>query len=507
MRRYNAKPKKKIFGWVLLGYTLLLALLAALGILYVRGLLVEYEACQPDRQVELVLDGLREKALDTEDFCDTFNVGQLSVSEYEQDIDVLERYLELLRDPATEFALKPGAVAEDEMRYIIRNGDAELAQVLLKAESPLRTKLAVFSMRDWGVAEVIAGPAAKDYTITLPADFSLTVNGMSCQRTDSESSDETCYELKGLYLVPELEILSPDRESANYVIRGQRILLEIYSYSLVLPATLKLTMNGFPYNGTERDDGYISYSIRELEKPDVVISDLYGNSISYEGGSVPMTNMTLLCEEGHTVTVNSASVPDEAVALTVPKKYKIIEDSVSDLPVNMEYYIAVLDEDARVEVKDGNGDPVSLEEGKSYHNLTSLKGTDSIPAEISDSIDVLEVAKNWSLYMSNDFSFAGISAYMLPDSYQYEVAYKYSQSPDRTFFSGHVLLDPAFTDTKVGNFVRITEDCFSVDISFVKHMRLNSNQNVDDAMNDSFYFVRSNGRWLLAGMQEVTDNA
>lgn len=507
MRKYQAKPKKRIFGWVLLGYTVLLVLAVVFCVLYVRGLLEEYERRLPERQVELVLRDIKQKAEDPEAFCKTFGIDDITLCEYEEGIDVLSDYFELLCDPETDFALKPGSLVEDEMRYVIRYGKTELAQVLLKAKGPAETKLAVFSMRDWAVTEVLAGPRVRNYTLTLPEDFSLRVNGMVCKDAVPTDKGELVYALDGFYFEPELEITSPDGKKAEYVIRGERILPEIYSYTLVLPRSLRVTLNSLPCVGENKDDGYVSYTIRELKKPDVIISDLYGNTISYDGGTVSVTSMTILADDGYSISVNSAAVPDEAIVRTVPKQYKIIEDVVDSLPMNMEYDIAFLGGDAIVEVKDSDGNAVALEEGKSYYDLTSYKGSDTVPDEISDSIDVLDVAQKWSLYMSNDYSFTNMAAYMLPDSYQYEVAYKYSQSTDRTFFSGHVLLDPAFTDSTVSNFVMITEDCFSVDISFVKHMRLNSNQVVDDAMNDSFYFVRSNGKWLLAGMQEVSDNA
>ncbi len=507
MRNYQTKPKNRLFLWILLAFVAVLAVVVFFCVMHVRGLLIEYESRQPDRQVEFVLEELKKKAQNEEDFINTFNIGELTACEYEEGTDILGDYLELFADPKTEFAVKPGGVAEDEMKYVIRCGDTELAEVLLKATSPLETKLAVFSMRDWKVTEVIAGPTAKDYSLTLPSDFSLTVNGMSCNDGTSLDGGEVSYTLNGFFLEPRLEISDPDGRIAEYVIRGGRILPEIYDYSMVLPKSIAVTLDSLPCVGTERDDGYMVYSIRQLDKPEVVISDLYGNSVTYEGGSLEMTQLTVLCDENYKVSVNSAPVPEDAIYRTVPKKYKIIEDTVDNLPMNMEYDIAVLKEGAVISVTDPDGNSVVLPEGEKLLDLTTVNGSDTIPAEIENSIDVLTVAKKWSLYMSNDCSFGEISAYMLPDSYQYEVAYKYSTSVDRTFFSGHVLLDPTFTDTSVGNYVQITEDCFSVDISLVKHMRLNSAQNVDDAMNDRFYFVRSNGKWLLAGMQEVTDNA
>ena len=66
------------------------------------------------------------------------------------------------------------------------------------------------------------------------------------------------------------------------------------------------------------------------------------------------------------------------------------------------------------------------------------------------------------------------------------------------------------------NFTWISEHCFSVDISFVKHMKLTrGGMLVDDPMNDRFYFVWyddtddrvDNAAWKLAGIKEIVDDA
>ena len=116
--------------------------------------------------------------------------------------------------------------------------------------------------------------------------------------------------------------------------------------------------------------------------------------------------------------------------------------------------------------------------------------------------------------MSNDVKFANISHYFLKGSYQYNMASRYAHSIDITFTSRHVLLDPAFTEEKVENFIWITEDCFSVDIGFIKHMRLSNGDLIDDTMNDRFYFVRyddtndgkDNPAWKLVSMKENVNN-
>jgi hypothetical protein len=187
----------------------------------------------------------------------------------------------------------------------------------------------------------------------------------------------------------------------------------------------------------------------------------------------------------------------------------MLEGLVDGLPVQKVYSIAMLKEGATLSVTDGAGKAVALEQGKvSYNLVPAPQGAQTVPQEIANQVDVLKVAQDWSLFMSNDRTFNQMAKEMLQGSKQYDEAKKYYNSVDRQFFASHSLLSPAFTDEKVGNFVQITEDCFSVDISFTKHMRLsNGGKQVDDAMNDRFYFVRSGGKWLLAGLKEVPANA
>ena len=64
------------------------------------------------------------------------------------------------------------------------------------------------------------------------------------------------------------------------------------------------------------------------------------------------------------------------------------------------------------------------------------------------------------------------------------------------------------------NYVKITDDCFSVDVSFSKHMIL-SNGELVDTMNERLYFVKYDNpaddwdtpTWKLASMKEMSTNA
>ncbi|MBR5514709.1 MAG: hypothetical protein IKU52_00735, partial [Clostridia bacterium] len=505
----DIKPKKKIFRWVYLGFVVLMIAIAAYCILYVRGLLIEYEAKQPQRCVETVMAELKDESKNADSFWTTYGMEKIKSSDYEIDIDVREEYLSLYSAPETEYASSIGMAAEDELSYVIKNGDFILAEILLKAKGPVKTKLAVFNFREWKVASVTPVFKQNDYTVTLPEDFSLCVNGLWLSDDDGEKNDkgEIKYTVSGVYLEPDFVIEDPNGEEAEYVVKNFRVHPEIYDYTLKLPYTLSVRVNGEKSEGEDIGEGILLHAIRQLDKPEVIIDDLYGNAVSYEGGALDFTNTTLLAYDDYTVKVDGMSIPKEAIREGTSKEYEFLIDIIDDLPKQTEYSIAILKANADIDVTDGNGKKIELEKGKSYYDLTEeMTGEDEVPEEVSDEIDVLSVAQKWSLFMSNDYDFSSLKSYMLPDSYQYEVAAKYASSVDRTFFSGHTLLNPAFTDTSVSNFVWITEDSFSVEISLVKHMRLNSGDYVDDEMNDRFYFAKSGGKWLLCGMKEVTEN-
>lgn len=116
--------------------------------------------------------------------------------------------------------------------------------------------------------------------------------------------------------------------------------------------------------------------------------------------------------------------------------------------------------------------------------------------------------------MTEDAAFSQLEPYLIEDSYQYQVVLQYATGVDRTFTSKHTLANPAFTEETVTNYVQIADNCFSVDISFVKHMILSYGARVDDPMNDRFYFVKyddtddgtDNPTWRIASMKEIVNN-
>lgn len=504
MKQSGERRSKQIFRLAYLVFAVVMAAAVTVCSLYVMGILKEYEANQPEHQVEAVIEQLVSDASSQKGFWEKYSLEDVIPSVYEKDTDIKGDYLKLYTENKLSYTAKNGIYPENELHYVIRKDKLELAEVVLKAEGEPITKLAVFSSRVWKIEEINPIFGAQDYTLQVPEDFKVTANGVEISEGEADENGLVQYTVSGVYREPEFSITDGRGNTLSYAVKGNKVFPEYYDYTLVLPHTLEVTVNGEKHEGMVREDGFILHEIYLLEKPEIKITDLFGNSIAYEGKTFDLTYTTILAPDSFTVSAENKPVPEEGVKLSANPEYELIAELVNDLPKQAEYSIAVLKKDAKISVTDSRGNEIEINTEEKHHDLMDAEILDSVPEEVSAEIDVLDVAQKWSLYMSNDFTFADISKLMLADSYQYKAAKDYSTSIDRTFFSAHTLLDPAFTENNVTNFTRITEDCFSVEVSFIKHMRLTkTGKQKDDPMNDVFYFVKSDGKWLFAAMKEV----
>ena len=485
---------KKLFKWIYIGFAALMAMLMLAAILYVRGLLVEYEASRPERQAELAIAQLAEETKES-GYWQKFDLPQV-------DEEIKTQFLALCQSDELNYIAQSTAT-EDEMEYIIRKGSFPLAKVTLKAQGPQVTKLAVFTMREWAIEGIVPLLEERTYTATLPEGFGLWADGK--ELSAKAEGGKNRFTLEKVYLEPQFKVTAADGSEIGYEIKNFKVIPSIFEYSITLPATIQVQMNGKELQGTQLAGGRVRYEIMELQKPEILLSDPYGNQVQYDEKELPMTYLSLAAPADYTVLLEGKAVAEQAVKYAVAEEYALLENLVHELPTQVHYEIAILKENAAIAVTDGQGNPVSLEQGATELDLTTpLPKQDTVPQEIADQIDVLQVAQHWSLFMSNDRSFTEMAKEMDPDSYQYEVAKKYSTSIDKQFFASHTLLSPAFTENKVGNFTQITPDAFSVEVSFIKHMRLNNGGKVvKDAMNDVFYFVRNEDGWRLAALKEV----
>lgn len=513
------KGFKLTYKKVYLFYLLILSVLSLVAISYVNTILKEYEEMRPERCVEEVITELAEAALD-DSFFTEYGLAEVQTDRFEANRDVKKEYLALFDSKNMSFSSINNKAEEDALYYAIENAGIKLAEVKLKAVGPAVTKLAVLNYREWQVEEIKPVLEKRDYTILVPLDFSVCVNDIALTPEDGviniSDGKSITYTVSNMYLAPDFEIKNQDGNIVDFKVDKNKVLAEFYDYYLTLPTTLKVHVNDALLTGEIQENNRAFYTIRTLEKPEVIISDYYGNSISYEGkNEIPLTYMTVLADSRYSVKVDGQDIAKEAITVSANREYEQLKDYVENLPQINQYEIALLKADAEVAITDEKGNPVSYEPGKEEYDFTNNQSNISeIPSEITAEIDILKMAQDWSLFMSNDKKFAELEHYLIKDSYQYNIAREYATGVDITFVSNHRLANPAFTENSVTNFKWIAENCFSVDVYFIKHMIIRANEKVDDTTNNRLYFVKyddtedgiENPTWKIVSMREILKN-
>ena len=126
---------------------------------------------------------------------------------------------------------------------------------------------------------------------------------------------------------------------------------------------------------------------------------------------------------------------------------------------------------------------------------------------IKDDFDILKLAENWSLFLTDDLQgsyhgFHQLTPYLILDSYMYEMAYGWSHNVDITFVSAHRLKNPIFTNERVENFVIYNENAFSCEVYLEKNMVVSGKDKID-IMHDRLYFIYYDGGYKLVNMESI----
>ena len=508
--------KQKIsFKFKYLVYVMILICLALLATAYVWILLNDYENSQPEKQVEAVINDLKAEAADGS-IWNSYAFPEATTSIYE-DIDLRSIYQTEFAEGDLTYKLKPGTLDEDSLVYIIINdSDSVLAEVTLRSLGDPVTKLAIFPIQNWEIDNVEIFADLKSYTIDAPDDFTVTVNGITLGEEQKETlNDGTVkYTVDNLFAVPNIVITSPDGEIASHKISGTRVKTEYYDYSLTIPASITVYLNGEIHVGEDLGDGTVRHKIRSLTEPEVELEDEFGIFLTYSGGNtLPLTYCQIIADDTYTLSINNIPFPESMMTVSDNPDYEHLEGFVDDLPKTVTYNIAVLMDEAPIAATDATGKTIFIDPSVYSRDLTSTATGASVPESIAAEIDVLAIAKKWSLFMSKDltganYGFWDLANHLVKGSYRYDVAYKYATGIDITFTSIHTLKDPAFANENVTNFRWITDDCFAVDISFDKLMTLGDGRDLVDTMNSTFYFAKNantGNTWKILEIKEIVE--
>ncbi len=525
------RSSRSAFPFVYFIYVCLLIVASIVAIIYVKSLLDEYELSQPAHKVEEAIELLKK---DVKDGVIWKNISfpDIKTGEFEKDVNLKQEYERLLS--SDEISYKPvnsTKIPPNEKVYSINVNGLELAELTLVTDGDVKSRLLVFHIQHWKIKSVRPIITAHNYTLSLPSDYVVKINGIRLTESDGEKVGETGmdYKLSNIYLQPKIEISDSNGNVANYKIRGNQIIPELYNYSLTLPSQLSVELNGKIHEGEVLEDGSIRHDIRLLTKPTVKISDNFGNKITYEGGNkLPLTYLTIYANSDYTVKVDGADVPPSAVSEIKNDEYESyyklsdlndesLNSVIDAIPLNKVYSIAILKDNADVVIKNKDGNSVAFDKYQKVVDITNYNVYDFVPENISAEIDIHDVARKYHLLMSNDLKMNEIKEYLIAGSFQYEEASKYAGGVDSSFTSPHTLKDPIFTKEYVSNYVQISPDCFAVDVYLVKPMDLLSGgkywKTVEDIFNERLYFIRYDDPndnqdsyvWKLVGMRARGD--
>ena len=223
--------KKRIsFKLGFLAYVGVLAGLLVAALFYVSSVLREYESAVPENiMAEACLElQMNEGA---EQFWAKYNLPEVSAGRLEGGFDVKEEYVKrLMADGEAEFVQKTDNTDPDKLVYIYSKNGVDGAEITLRATSESMTKLAILTYRTWEVESIKPIVEKKSYTLTVPTEFSVKVNGLELSEEEitSQNAQETAYAISGLYLTPTIEIADAEGNAVSYQIVNGQIVAEFY---------------------------------------------------------------------------------------------------------------------------------------------------------------------------------------------------------------------------------------------------------------------------------------
>lgn len=183
------------------------------------------------------------------------------------------------------------------------------------------------------------------------------------------------------------------------------------------------------------------------------------------------------------------------------------------MPKMVTYEIKDLERPATIEVENFNGEKVTLKQDGVYYTYdeTMKLETESEAKPFIGDLDIETIAKNWSLFLSQDLSggnygFQTFKKYLIEGTDMYKQAYNWAHNIDITFTSKHTLKNPPFSSVRIENFVIYGNEAFSCEVYLEKNMVVKG-QNQTDVMHDTLSFIKVNGEWKLMNIKGIKDGA
>lgn len=176
------------------------------------------------------------------------------------------------------------------------------------------------------------------------------------------------------------------------------------------------------------------------------------------------------------------------------------------MPCEVTYHVTGLVTEPVVAIRDAYGNDVTASvDGSTYRVLLEdVAKPSEIPSDIADM--VLKNAKDWTNFFSTDLegcrSSVACLAHMFPEDSDYLTLANNYRKHDMWMYSKHDT--PEFVGEKLSNYIVYSDDCFSVDVYFEKKMFLvKTKANRVDVTNATHYYVKIDGKWVIADMLDI----
>lgn len=375
------------------------------------------------------------------------------------------------------------------------------------------------------------------FDLTVPSDFTVALEkGNISYRSNEDSNTFSIYTATPVDLAFLTQNVSATDSIGNPLVfrEADGRLLPVYSeYTVVAADCYRVFADDVLLNLEDAErtaltmpqylDEEVSlatYRIGLAKDVTFSVLDSQDNQVAFETASnrieVPLFDCTVTIPDNYELLINGKQ-PNTEPQLKDNPDYQYVAEYI-EVPKLMEYRFEDLATAPTVTITDNqlnqtnyilnNGDKLAL---------TEQKGLDSLPDWLSNQFDPLEIAKKWSLYLTDDLGgtlsgYYTLRDYLIRGSYYDTVAYRWAVDVDITFISDHILLNPTFTQESLTNVVVYSDTCFSCDIFFIKHMQLvRTGKLQDDTFHRRMYFIylddtndgKENPHWVIADMQEI----
>ena len=518
---------KKIRGFTA-AYLIFLAvciLLSAVFLVYVHFVVKEYDSAQPERAVEQYMTQLKAYAQDGS-ISEKLGFAALCTNRYENNdpAEYASVYSGKIRDAALTYEYNAAESSELQKTYSILADDVPVGSLSIQGENS-RTSLFFFSMADWSVQgyEPIIADTVYNLTVYRPEGTRVFINGTEPAEDELDAASEiTAFNLQGLLHEPVIEYRNSDNAIITYTTENNIVKPALYNYRLELPVGIEVGINGKPAVGEPADDGQLVYNVCEMEQPKVSVADVNGVKYTFIGDfEADFHSFAVTVPAEYKVSVNGRDVEEfGTVRYTEHADAAVLLDKAGvQLKDTKTCSFTLLSEDASVMVTDESGAEKPYLMSQPALIIDAEVGSDTIPEDIAQQLDIMDVAKTWSKFMTDDLEgdthgLAEVQKYFIKDSDYYRYAAEWATGPDIKFTSPHTL--DSFTGEKISNFIQYNENCFSCEVYFEKNMSLIYEDRFAGARTDVFhsimYFLYTddtpdNGiddpHWAIAVMHDV----